>query len=102
MTWIDKLLDNVRTLFTGLYGAQLKKEHTSIVDCPFDPYFDRKMQELEPAIDGSASVPFKSTSNVDLTPPSSSGTDHAADEPPPMPVLLKGASSVTFKLEDYD
>ncbi|OCL13919.1 P-loop containing nucleoside triphosphate hydrolase protein [Glonium stellatum] len=99
LTWIDKLLDNVRILFTGLYGEQLKKQPTSIIDCPFDPYFDRQMQELEPAIGGSTSVPFESTPNVDLTPPSSSGTDHEADEPPPMPALRKGPEKSIYNTD---
>ncbi|OCK85445.1 P-loop containing nucleoside triphosphate hydrolase protein, partial [Lepidopterella palustris CBS 459.81] len=99
LTWIDKLLDNVRTLFTGLYGDQLKKEHTSVVNCPFDPYFDRQMQELEPANDGTSSVQFDSKSSVELTPPSSSGTDHASDEPPPLPALQKAPSKPIYNAD---
>lgn len=84
LTWIDKLLDNVRALFVGLYGEQLTKEHSSVVDCQkFGPYFDRQIQELEGASHGASSTP-----NVKLTPPSSSN-DSAGEEPPSLPVLEK-------------
>ncbi|KAF2083329.1 P-loop containing nucleoside triphosphate hydrolase protein [Saccharata proteae CBS 121410] len=84
LTWIDKLLDNVRALFTELYKDQLKNTNTTVVNCSFDSYFDRQLQELEPQGGGpAASIPA-----VEHTPPSSSGTDHA-DEPPPMPGLRK-------------
>ena len=44
---MDKLLDNIKTLFVDLYGDQFKKPHTSQVDCPFDAYFDQQIRELE-------------------------------------------------------
>jgi signal recognition particle receptor subunit alpha len=81
LTWIDKLLDNVRALFTGLYGEQLKKEHTSILDCrKFTPYFERQIQELEGSSDST-------TPNAKLTPPSSTdneSADEGASKPQPL------------------
>ncbi|CRK47044.1 hypothetical protein BN1723_007302, partial [Verticillium longisporum] len=48
LSWIDKLVDNIKTLFVNLYGEQLKKPGTSIVDCDkFDNYFDQQIKELE-------------------------------------------------------
>ncbi|KAF2804306.1 P-loop containing nucleoside triphosphate hydrolase protein [Mytilinidion resinicola] len=88
LTWIDKLIDNVSALFTGLYGEQLKGE-IDTVKFPFDPYFDREMQRVEASNDASMSSAFEVTSNPEFTPPSSSGTDHGAEEPPPMPGLRK-------------
>ncbi|KAF2005248.1 P-loop containing nucleoside triphosphate hydrolase protein [Amniculicola lignicola CBS 123094] len=82
LTWIDKLLDNVRALFTGLYGEQLKKEHTSVVDCSkFTPYFERQIQELEGTSDSAPSVK--------LTPPSSSNGESAEESAPALPALQK-------------
>jgi signal recognition particle receptor subunit alpha len=70
-----------------LYGDQLKKPHTSVVECPFDPYFDQQIRELENATDPAVSQPRSSID--DHTPPSSS--DAGADEaPPPIPGLLRG------------
>ncbi|MCJ1401645.1 hypothetical protein MMC11_004862 [Xylographa trunciseda] len=47
LSWIDKLLDNIKTLFVDLYGDQLRKPHTSVVECDFDAYFDQQLRELE-------------------------------------------------------
>ena len=50
LSWIDKLLDNIRIIFTDLYGDQLKKPYTSIVECDkFNEYFDQQVKELEGA-----------------------------------------------------
>lgn len=85
MTWIDKLLDNVRALFVGLYGEQLKKEHSSVVNCEkFGPYFERQIQELEGQSDEASS----SAANVKLTPPSSTDNE-SADESAPKQLLQK-------------
>ncbi|KAF2135955.1 uncharacterized protein K452DRAFT_259867 [Aplosporella prunicola CBS 121167] len=88
LTWIDKLLDNVRALFTELYKDQLKKSNTSVINCPFDGYFDRQVQELEPHGDSTATRSLEPAPTADYTPPSSSGTDRA-DLAPPMPGLRK-------------
>ncbi|KAF2116873.1 signal recognition particle, alpha subunit, N-terminal-domain-containing protein [Lophiotrema nucula] len=84
LTWIDKLLDNVRALFTGLYGEQLNsnRSNSSTLDTQkFNPYFDRQIQDLEGTSDESL--------NVKLTPPSSSGNDSAEESAPTLPVLQK-------------
>ena len=48
LQWIDKLVDNLKTIFVSLYGDQLKKPNTTIVEClKFDVYFDQQLQELE-------------------------------------------------------
>ncbi|KAL9045376.1 MAG: hypothetical protein Q9214_001565 [Letrouitia sp. 1 TL-2023] len=86
LSWVDKLLDNIRILFVDLYGDQVKKPHTSIVECDFDGYFDQQVKELE----GSAERLTQRAPQIvhdDLTPPSSS--DNGLDEPPPhLPGLL--------------
>lgn len=89
LTWIDKLLDNVRALFTGLYGEQLKKEHTSVVDCrKFGPYFERQIQELEKTNDTPARP------DVKLTPPSSTDNDSAEENAPNFSALHKSQRSL--------
>lgn len=48
LSWIDKLVDNIKTIFAKLYGEQLKRPNTTIVECSgFDGYFDQQLQELE-------------------------------------------------------
>ncbi|KAJ4297815.1 hypothetical protein N0V90_005711 [Kalmusia sp. IMI 367209] len=85
MTWLDKLLDNIRALFVGLYGEQLSNKHTSVVNCDkFAPYFERQMQELEGQSDGGSSAP-----GVKLTPPSSIDNESADESLPRPPILQK-------------
>jgi signal recognition particle receptor subunit alpha len=52
LSWVDKLVDNIRTIFVSLYGDQLKKPHTTIVEFgtnKFDEYFDQQLHELDKA-----------------------------------------------------
>ncbi|MCJ1285263.1 hypothetical protein MMC26_004603 [Xylographa opegraphella] len=86
LSWIDKLLDNIKTLFVDLYGDQLRKPHTSVVECEFDAYFDQQLRELDGSVD-TRGPPLKS--QEDLTPPSSSGTGD--EPPPPIPGLLQAS-----------
>ena len=78
LTWIDKLLDNIRALFVGLYGDQLKQQRSTALDCQkFSPYFERQVEELEGSNEGVK------TGTVTFTPPSSSGNDSAGEISPP-------------------
>lgn len=88
MTWIDKLLDNVRALFTSLYGEQLKKRNTTAVECPFDEYFNRQVQELEPRGDAAPQISLNASAPLDFT-PAAKEKEKPLDEPPPMPGLRK-------------
>ncbi|KAG6056225.1 hypothetical protein E4U17_002353, partial [Claviceps sp. LM77 group G4] len=48
LSWVDKLVDNIRTIFVKLYGEQLTKPHTTIVECAgFDDYFEQQLDELD-------------------------------------------------------
>ncbi|VBB72984.1 Putative Signal recognition particle receptor subunit alpha homolog [Podospora comata] len=50
ISWIDKLVDNIRAIFVGLYRDELTKPNTTIVEClTFDQYFDQQLRELEQA-----------------------------------------------------
>ena len=88
LSWIDKLLDNIRVIFTDLYKDHLRKPHTSLVECDFDVYFDQQVKELEGSADKNAlRVPQQALD--DLTPPSGSENGYE-DAPPPIPGLLTG------------
>ncbi|KAH8695178.1 signal recognition particle, alpha subunit, N-terminal-domain-containing protein [Talaromyces proteolyticus] len=58
LSWIDKLLDNIVTIFVDVYKDQLKSSRARVAEYPFDRYFDQQIQELEnaagPAIDEHA------------------------------------------------
>lgn len=50
LSWVDKLVDNIKAIFISLYGEQLKKSNTTLIKClKFDEYFDQQLQELEAA-----------------------------------------------------
>ncbi|ROT37607.1 SRP54-domain-containing protein [Sodiomyces alkalinus F11] len=96
LSWIDKLVDNIKTLFVDLYGDQLKKPNTTIIECHgFDEYFDQQVRELEgSASKGAAAVPEGALPQEE---PTLSG--NLGDEPPLPPGLrykgraLNGANS---------
>ena len=104
LTWIDQLLDNIKTLFVELYGEQLKKPSTSLVDCDnFNGYFDQQVKELEGASgkDSGRKIPQLRVGH--LTPPSGSEN---SDEPPlpipgplPSPGRFKKLESATTSTE---
>ncbi|MCJ1295108.1 hypothetical protein MMC34_006669 [Xylographa carneopallida] len=88
LSWIDKLLDNIKTLFIDLYSDQLRKPHTSVVECDFDAYFDQQLRELEGSVDNRG--PPLRLQETDFTPPSSSDTGD--EPPPPIPGLLQAST----------
>ncbi|CAK7271086.1 hypothetical protein SEPCBS119000_004420 [Sporothrix epigloea] len=63
LSWIDKLVDNIKTIFVKLYGDQLTRPNTTIVDCArFDDYFNQQLNELEGA--GAATVPLAANNSA--------------------------------------
>ena len=88
LSWIDKLLNNIRVIFVDLYKDELRKPYTSVVECEFDGYFDQQLKELEGLADKNPQRAPQLTLD-DTTPPSSS--DNGIDDPPPpLPGLLSG------------
>ncbi|TEA10495.1 Signal recognition particle receptor subunit alpha [Colletotrichum sidae] len=82
LSWIDKLVDNIKTLFVDLYGDQLTKPHTTVVEChKFDEYFDQQMRELETA------GPKGDSNITDATFDCEEGflTGNPGDDAPPLP-----------------
>lgn len=82
LTWIDELLDTVKKLFTSLYGEQLKKPHTSTIECHFDDYFTSRVTELEKKYGTAART-------VVVPPPASPTIEKWDAPPPPNPGLIK-------------
>ncbi|KAI9760601.1 MAG: hypothetical protein M4579_001570 [Chaenotheca gracillima] len=94
LTWIDKLLDNVKIIFVDLYKDQLKKPHTSIVECPFDGYFDQQMRELENISEGTVASNAQPTVTVNGSAQEESEDDDDVP-PPPVPGLVKGRPKIS-------
>ncbi|PYH94272.1 signal sequence receptor alpha subunit [Aspergillus ellipticus CBS 707.79] len=85
--WIDKLLDNISTLYIDLYKDQLKSTRARIVQYPFDKYFDQQIRELE---DNSGSISSEAfvAHAVDKKDPLVS-SDNGGPPPPSVPGLVK-------------
>ncbi|KAK5663168.1 hypothetical protein OQA88_6585 [Cercophora sp. LCS_1] len=78
LSWIDKLVDNLKAIFVSLYGEQLKKPNTTIVECVgFDKYFDQQLQELEQSASKSERKPVRALEDSEIS----------AEEPPSPPQL---------------
>ncbi|KAK4042470.1 hypothetical protein C8A01DRAFT_44486 [Parachaetomium inaequale] len=78
LPWIDKLVDNIKAIFVSLYGDQLKKPNTTIVECiKFDEYFDQQLQELE---QGGTKADARAYNDEAIS-------GNLGDEPPLPPIL---------------
>lgn len=79
-----------------LYRDQLKKPHTSVVECDFDIYFDQQLKELEGSTDKNAqrAVPQPTLNEFDSPSVSAHGLGYA---PPPIPSLLPGKLSLHWR-----
>lgn len=83
---MDKLVDNIKTIFVSLYGEQLKKPHTTLVECSrFDDYFDQQLHELDKtgASGPNASIPDSRDERI-------TATGSVGDEPPPPGLTYRG------------
>lgn len=82
LSWIDKLVDNIKAIFVSLYGDQLKKPNTTLLECPgFDAYFDQQYEELE-----------KLGSKLDATDLQTLRPGSEAGDEPPLPSLATSKS----------
>ena len=80
-------MDNIKTLFVDLYGDQLKKPNTTVVECHFDEYFDQQIRELEKTGLNKDTRPIEPSAFLETT---SSGLSD--DDPPPLPGLISRSS----------
>jgi len=81
-------VDNVKTLFTSLYREEFTKPLTSVIECPFDEYFNRQIQELEKQ---DAGITTRQTEQASDAMPSAQKVEDQAGlmAPPPMPMLRR-------------
>jgi len=100
LSWIDKLVDNIKTIFVDLYGDQLKKPHTTIVECHFDEYFDRQIQQLEKTALNQDTRVAESSALLEEAPPSL--VEDSGDEPPPLPGILSRGMCMTMEFVARD
>ncbi|KIX98054.1 uncharacterized protein Z520_06133 [Fonsecaea multimorphosa CBS 102226] len=53
LTWVDKLLDDIQTIFVQVYRGQLEELDYAALKYPFDPYFDEEMRRLDESMLGA-------------------------------------------------
>lgn len=106
---MDKLVDNIRTIFVQLYGDQLKKPHTTLIESQgFDGYFDQQLRELDTSTahgssggdainKGSSELLQNSNVSVDVAPDdaeeATSGITSTSSELKPRPSTPSGKVS---------
>lgn len=88
--WIDKLLDNISTIFIDLYKDQLKSTRARIVEYRFDKYFDQQVRELE---DNTGAVTESLVVDAEVKKDPFVSSDNGGP-PPPVPGLLSGMRPV--------
>ncbi|KAI1495949.1 signal recognition particle, alpha subunit, N-terminal-domain-containing protein [Biscogniauxia marginata] len=90
LSWVDQLVDNLKTIFIDLYGDELKKPNTTLVQCQkFDGYFDQVYRTLESR--GANKGPQPTEIPFPLEENSISGN---LGEKPPLPPNLKHRGNV--------
>jgi signal recognition particle receptor subunit alpha len=56
LTWVDKLLDDVQTIFVEVYRGQLEELDYAALKYPFDKYFDEELRRLDQVIGSAVST----------------------------------------------
>ncbi|KAL1977178.1 hypothetical protein VTN31DRAFT_37 [Thermomyces dupontii] len=88
LSWIDKLLDNISTIFLDIYKEQLKRDHYTVLEYPFDPYFDQQIRELEGNAADIDETPGSAYDKEEKKDPFVSA-DNGGPPPPELPPLYK-------------
>lgn len=99
MSWIDKLVDNIKTIFVDLYGDQLRKPNTTVVECHFEEYFEQQIQRLEKTTLSQEPRAAESSTILEERPLVFAGS--SGDEPPPLPGLLSRGWYRMLEFDDY-
>ncbi|KAM5443256.1 hypothetical protein MferCBS31731_001573 [Microsporum ferrugineum] len=101
LTWIDDLLENIKTIFLGLYKEQLKGSRSRVANYPFDKYFEQQLRELDQTTELLAED--KRQLGVESKRDALTKADTGGPPPPPVPGLLtvqRQAAPATEVLND--
>ncbi|RMZ78470.1 hypothetical protein DV737_g3894, partial [Chaetothyriales sp. CBS 132003] len=88
LSWVDKLLDHVRTIFVTVYKDQLSLPSATAADYPFDPYFDKELRRLDQTTGGTAPDQGPRI-EVDEKKADLGEVDTGGPPPPELPQLLR-------------
>jgi signal recognition particle receptor subunit alpha len=87
LTWVDRLLDNIRTIFVNVYKNQLLKPNAAVTKYAFDEYYDQQLRELE-ATTGAPVLAEPPRVLADKKEQLQEG-DTGGPPPPPVPGLVR-------------
>ncbi|KAE8151249.1 signal recognition particle, alpha subunit, N-terminal-domain-containing protein [Aspergillus avenaceus] len=98
--WIDKLLDNISTLFIDLYKDQLRSTRARTIEYPFDKYFEQQIRELE---DNTASINSEGfVTSAEFKKDTLVSSEHGGPPPPSVPNLLKAQHNAALGVSTSD
>ncbi|KAK5065062.1 hypothetical protein LTR84_000897 [Exophiala bonariae] len=89
LTWVDKLLDDIRTIFVEVYRGQLEELDYAALKYPFDKYYDEEMRRLDQSTGGAVSAQAPRVQVEEEKQQSAEGADTGGPPPPDLPQLLK-------------
>lgn len=89
LTWVDKLLDDVRTIFVEVYRGQLEELDYAALKYPFDKYYDEEMRRLDQSTGGAVSAQTPRVQVQEEKKQSAEEGDTGGPPPPESPQLLK-------------
>lgn len=81
LTWVDKLLDDIKTIFVEVYRGQLEEVDSPALKYPFDKYFDEELRRL----DQSIAEPVEHVPRVQVAEEKKSNAEEGDNGGPPPP-----------------
>ncbi|KAK4945179.1 hypothetical protein LTR10_015605 [Elasticomyces elasticus] len=90
LTWVDKLLDDIQTLFVEVYRGQLEELDYAAQKYPFDKYFDEELRRLDQSTGGAVIAQPPRVEVQEEKKTNAEEADTGGPPPPELPQLLKG------------
>ncbi|EXJ80343.1 fused signal recognition particle receptor [Capronia coronata CBS 617.96] len=89
LTWVDKLLDDIRTIFVEVYRGQLEELDYAVLKYPFDKYYDEELRRLDQTTGGAVSAEIPRVEVQEEKKVNAEKADTGGPPPPELPQLLK-------------
>jgi signal recognition particle receptor subunit alpha len=90
LTWVDKLVDEVKTVFVEVYRGQLEELDYTALKYPFDKYFDESLRRLDQSTGGAVTKASAQTAtSVEEKKTNNEEADTGGPPPPQLPQLQK-------------
>ncbi|KAJ9612289.1 hypothetical protein H2200_003886 [Cladophialophora chaetospira] len=90
LTWVDKLIDDVRTIFIEVYRGQLEELDYAALEYPFDKYYDEELRRLDQTTSGAVTTqPTQVEAPQEDKKTNAEKGDTGGPPPPEPPQLIK-------------